>query len=164
VFMWLLIGNKRCCSVQDGIGLGSLASDPPCQLDILWHDGHTLGVDGAQVGVLEQANQVGLAGLLKGTDGGTLEPEISFEVLSNLPDKSLEGQLADEKLGGFLVTTDLTKSHGTGTITMGFLHSSGGGCRFPGGLGGQLLPGSLSSCGLTSGLLCTGHDSNGLFF
>ena len=33
--------------------LGSLASDPPSQLDILWHDGHTLGVNGAQVGVLE---------------------------------------------------------------------------------------------------------------
>jgi hypothetical protein len=64
--MWLLIGNKRCCSVQDHDGsLGSLSSDPSCQLDILWHDGHTLGVDGAQVGVLEQANQVGLASLLQ---------------------------------------------------------------------------------------------------
>ena len=45
--------------------LGTLATDPPGQLDILGHDGHTLGVDGAQVGVLEQTHQVGLAGLLK---------------------------------------------------------------------------------------------------
>jgi len=45
--------------------LGPLSSDPPGQLDILWHDGHTLGVDGAQVGVLKQTNQVSLAGLLK---------------------------------------------------------------------------------------------------
>ena len=44
--------------------LGPLSSDPPGQLDILWHDGHTLGVDGAQVGVLEETNQVSLAGLL----------------------------------------------------------------------------------------------------
>ena len=45
--------------------LGTLATDPPGQLDILGHDGNTLGVDGAQVGVLEQTHQVGLAGLLK---------------------------------------------------------------------------------------------------
>jgi hypothetical protein len=34
-------------------------------LNVLGHDGHTLGVDGAQVGVLEEADQVSLAGLLK---------------------------------------------------------------------------------------------------
>ena len=45
--------------------LCTLATDPPGQLDVLGHDGDTLGVDGAQVGVLEQPNQVGLAGLLK---------------------------------------------------------------------------------------------------
>lgn len=45
--------------------LGPFSSDSPSQLDILWHDGHTLGVDGAQVGVLEETNQVSLAGLLK---------------------------------------------------------------------------------------------------
>jgi hypothetical protein len=44
--------------------LSTLATDPPGQLDILGHDGDTLGVDSAQVGVLEQANQIGLAGLL----------------------------------------------------------------------------------------------------
>ena len=45
--------------------LGPFSSDSPSQLDILWHDGHTLGVDGAQVGVLEETNQVSLTGLLK---------------------------------------------------------------------------------------------------
>ena len=45
--------------------LGPLSPDPPGQLDVLWHDGHTLGVDGAQVGVLKQTNQVSLAGLLQ---------------------------------------------------------------------------------------------------
>ena len=52
-------------------------------------------------------------------------PEISFEILSNFSHETLEGQFTDEELSGFLVTTDLTKSHGTGTITMGLLHSSG---------------------------------------
>ena len=45
--------------------LCTLATDPPGQLDVLGHDGDTLGVDGAQVGVLKQTDQVGLAGLLK---------------------------------------------------------------------------------------------------
>jgi len=45
--------------------LSSLSSDSPGQLDVLWHDGDTLGVDGTQVGVLEQTNQVGLTSLLE---------------------------------------------------------------------------------------------------
>jgi len=77
--------------------LSPLSTDPPCQLDILWHNGHTLGVNCAQVGVLEKANQISFAGLLKSADGCTLEPEISFEVLSNFSHKTLEGQLADKQ-------------------------------------------------------------------
>ena len=34
-------------------------------MDIFGHDGHTLGVDGAQVGVLEKTNEVGLGCFLK---------------------------------------------------------------------------------------------------
>ena len=45
--------------------LGPLSPDPPGQLDVLGHDGDPLGVDGAQVGVLEEADQVGLGSLLK---------------------------------------------------------------------------------------------------
>jgi len=106
--------------------LCTLATDPPGQLDVLGHDGDTLGVDGAQVGVLKQTDQVGLAGLLQGTDGGGLEPQVSLEVLSDLPDQPLEGQLADQQLGGLLVTPDLTESDCAGPVPMGLLHSS---CR-----------------------------------
>ena len=53
-------------------------------------------------------------------------PEISFEILSNFSHETLEGQFTDEELSGFLVTTDLTESDGTGTVTMGFLDTSGG--------------------------------------
>ena len=45
--------------------LSTLATDPSGQLDVLWHDGDTLGVDGAQVGVLKQADQVSLRCLLQ---------------------------------------------------------------------------------------------------
>ena len=137
--------------------LSTLATDTAGKLDVLGHDGHTLGVDGAQVGVLEETDQVGLAGLLEGHDGGALESQISLEVLGDLTDKTLEGQLADEELGGLLVTTDLTESDGSGPVTMGLLDTAGGWCALTSSLGGQLFAGSLASGGLTSGLLSTCH-------
>lgn len=47
-------------------------------------DGDTLGVDGTQVGVLEERDEVGLDRLLESADGGRLEAEIGLEVLGNL--------------------------------------------------------------------------------
>ena len=83
--------------------LSPLATDPPGQLDVLRHDSDPLGVDGTQVGVLKETHQVGLTGLLKSHHSRALEPQVSLEVLSNLTDKALEGQLADEQLSGLLV-------------------------------------------------------------
>ena len=60
-------------------------------------------MDGAQVGVLEQADEVGLGRLLQGHNGGALEPQVGLEVLGDLPDQALEGQLADQQLGRLLV-------------------------------------------------------------
>ena len=137
--------------------LSSLSTDPPGELDVLGHDGDPLGVDGAQVGVLEESDQVGLAGLLQSHDGAGLEPQVGLEVLGNLPDQTLEGQLADEELGGLLVTPDLTESDGAGPVTVGLLNSAGGGGALASGLGSQLLPGGLASGGLTGGLLGTSH-------
>ena len=51
-------------STADARRLGALSADAAGQLDVLGHDGHALGVDGAQVGVLEEADQVGLGSLL----------------------------------------------------------------------------------------------------
>jgi len=124
-------------------------------LDILGHDGDALGVDGAKVGVLEQADEVGLGGFLKRTDGRRLETEIRLEVLGNLTNETLERKLTDEQLGGLLVTTDFTKGDGSGPVAMGFLDSSGGRGGLPRSLGGQLLTRSLSSRRLTGSLLST---------
>jgi hypothetical protein len=41
-------------------------------------------VDGAQVGVLEERDEVRLNGLLESTDGRGLEAEIGLEILGNL--------------------------------------------------------------------------------
>ena len=138
--------------------LRAFATDTTGQLDVLGHDSNTLGVDGAQVGVLEKANKVSFGGFLKGQDGRSLEAKIRLEVLGDLTDKTLEGQLADEKVGGLLVTTDLTKSDGSWAVTVGLLDTSGGWGRLTSCLGGELLTRSLSSSGFTSGLLGSGHD------
>ena len=125
--------------------LGTLSADTAGELDVLGHDGHTLGVDGAQVGVLEKTDQVSLGGFLEGHDGRALEAEIGLEVLGDLTDKALEGQLADEELGGLLVTTDLTESDGSGPVTMGLLDSASGRGALASGLGGQLFAWCLAT-------------------
>lgn len=93
--------------------LGALATETAGKLDVLGLDGDTLGVDGAKIGIFEQGDEVGLDGLLEGTDGRRLESEIGLEVLCDFTDQALEGKFADEELGGLLVATDLTKSDGT---------------------------------------------------
>ena len=75
--------------------LGALATETTSELDILGLDGDTLGVDGAEIGVFEKGDEVGLDRLLEGTDGGRLEAEVGFEVLGDFTDETLEGELAD---------------------------------------------------------------------
>jgi hypothetical protein len=88
-------------------------------------DGDTLGVDGAEVGVLEERDEVSLNGLLESADGRRLEAEIRLEVLGDLTDETLEGQLADQELGRLLVATDLTESDGTGLVAVRLLDTTG---------------------------------------
>ena len=137
--------------------LGTFTTDTTGQLDVLGHDGDTLGMDGAQVGIFKKTNQVSLSRFLESHDGAGLETQVSLEVLSDLTDQTLEWQFADQELSGLLVTTDLTESDGTGTVTMGLLHASGGGGGLPGGLGGQLFPWGFATSGFTGSLLGTGH-------
>ena len=103
-----MFGLGASCTLR----LGALATDAAGQLDVLGHDGDALGVDGAQVGVLEEANQVGLRGLLQGDNGRRLEAEVGFEVLRDLADEALEGELADQELRRLLVAADLAERDG----------------------------------------------------
>ena len=106
------------------MSLCPLASDSPGELDVFGHDGDPLGVDGTEVGVLKEADEVSLRGFLEGHDSRGLEAEVSLEVLGNLTDETLEGELPDEELSALLVTTDLTEGDGTGPVTMGLLDTS----------------------------------------
>ncbi len=125
--------------------LRALATDAAGQLDVLGHDGHTLGVDGSEVGILEQADQVGLSGFLEGKHGRALEAEVGLEVLSDLTNKALEGQLADQQLSRLLVSADLTQSHSAGSVSVGLLDTASGRGTLASGLGGELLAGGLAS-------------------
>ncbi len=143
--------------VQRRRNLSPLATDSPGQLDVLGHDGDPLGMDGAQVGVLKESNKVGLTGFLESSHSRALEPQVSLEVLSNLTNQTLEGELADEELSGLLVTTDLTKSHSSRLVAVRLLDASSGWGTLAGSLGSQLLPWGLASSGLAGGLLGTSH-------
>ena len=127
------------------IHLCSFSADSAGQLNVLGHDGDALGVDGAQVGVFKQTNKVSLASFLKSHHSRALETQICLEILSDFSHKTLEGQLSDQQLGGFLVTTDLTKSDCTRPVTMRFLDSTGGRSALTSCLCGELFSWSFST-------------------
>lgn len=81
-----LVSKQKIRYPPKAIRLVALTTKAAGELDILGLDGNTLGVDGAQVGVLEEGDEVRLDRLLESTDGGGLESEIRLEVLSNLTD------------------------------------------------------------------------------
>jgi hypothetical protein len=129
-------------------------------------------VDGSQVSVFEEGDEVSLSSFLESHDGGGLEAEISLphfirhqscyelkkkaclEILSDFTNKSLEGQLADEEVGVLLVATDFTKSDGTRPEPMGLLDTTSSGLSsLPGLLGRELFTRGLATSGLASCLL-----------
>ena len=81
-------------------------------------------MEGAQVGVLIEANKVGFGRLLEGKHRGSLEAKVLFEVSGNLAAKALEGQLADEEISGLLVAADLAEGNGSGAVAVGLLDAT----------------------------------------
>ena len=114
-------------------------------------------MDSAEVGVFEETDEVGFGGFLERHDGGGLESEILHPVLGDLADESLEGKLSDQKLGGLLVSSDLTESDGARSKSVRLLDGANRGGQLPGSLGGELLAGSLASSRLSGGLLGSCH-------
>ena len=96
-------------------------------------------MDGAQVGVFEEADEVGFGRFLEGGDGGRLEAEVGLEVLGNLADEALEWQLADQELGRLLVATDFAEGDGARAVSVWLLDAAGGWGGLARSLGGELL-------------------------
>ena len=85
------------------------------KLDVLGHDGDALRVDRAEVGVFEEADEVGLGSFLEGENRRALEPkwfsDQGLEVLGDLTGEALGRELvADEELGGLLVPADVVSA------------------------------------------------------
>ena len=112
-------------------------------------DGNTLGVNGAQVGVLKERDEVRLDRLLESANGGRLESEVGLKILGDLTNAALEGELSDKELGRLLVSSNLTKSDSTGLVAVGLLDTSGRRGRLAGSLGSELLSRGLATGGLT---------------
>lgn len=64
--------------------LSTLATDSSGKLDVLGHDGDTLGVDSAQVGVLKQTNKVSLRSFLQGKEKRIRRATQTLSLLHNL--------------------------------------------------------------------------------
>ena len=77
--------------------------------------------------------------------------------LGNFTYESLERKLADEQLGRLLVASDFTQGDGTRAVAVRLLDTTGGGRRFAGCLGGELLAWRLASGRLSGGLLGASH-------
>ena len=105
----------------------------------LGHDSDTLGVDSAEVGVLEESNEVCLSSLLESENCRALESEVSLELLSNLANQALEWELANEELSRLLVSPDFSEGDSAWAISVGLLHASSGWGILAGCLGGELL-------------------------
>jgi len=71
---------------------------PLGQLQVSAHDRHSLRMDRAQIGVLEQGDKVCLCCLLKGKHGLALESHLLFELCRYVPDQTLEGQFSDQQV------------------------------------------------------------------
>ena len=50
--------------------LAPFTANAASELDVLGHDGDTLGVDGAEVGVFEEADEISPGSMLQGEDSG----------------------------------------------------------------------------------------------
>ena len=136
----------------------SVSSDSLGELEVTGHDGNSLGMDGAQVGVFEQGHQVGFSWLLEGQNSWALESELLLELVGDFSNESLEGELSDEEVSWFLIFSNFSEGNCSGFEAVGFLDSSGDWGALSGDLlSDQLFPGNLLGSWFPCSLFCSSH-------
>ena len=149
---------KRCRKLRLNSWSKSVSSDSLGELDVSGHDGDSLGVNGAQVGVFEEGDEVSLSSFLEGQDGGALESKFLLELVSNFSDESLEGKFSDEEVSGLLVFSDFSEGDCSGFESVGFLDTGGDGSALSGDfLSDKLFSGHLLGGALSGSLFCSSH-------
>jgi histone H3 len=68
------------------------------ELEVFGHDSHSLGVDGAEVGILKERNEVSFGSFLESKHCLALESNLLLELSRDLSHQALEGQLADQQI------------------------------------------------------------------
>ena len=166
--------GERVEDLLTGLGLEvaevleALPADAPRELHVLLHDGDSVGVNRAEIGVLEESGQVTLGGFLEGEESVGLEAELTINAVADGSHEPLEGGLGEKELSGLLILLDLTESDSTGSESELLLHatlgrrglldnglglaSSGGGSLATLGVGSDVLLafGSLGELGFLS--------------
>src|SRR5256885_7309560 len=78
-------------------------TDAPDDVQVPGHDGHSARVDGHDVDILEQSDQVRLGRLLERLDGRHLPAErLQVQLVPDLADESGEWQLAQQQVSRLL--------------------------------------------------------------
>ena len=122
-FKWAKGTQLHIASIKSECS-GALTTDSAGELHILGHDGDSLGVDGAKVGVLEETDHVGFRGLLEGKDSRGLESEVVSELRGNLSDESLEWEFSNEEFSRFLEFSDVSKGNSSWSESVWSLDTS----------------------------------------
>ena len=99
---------------------------------VLGHDGNTLRMNCALVGVLEKTDQKCFWCLLKGTYSRGLEANVRLKATRDLPDQSREGQFANQEVRWLLESSNLTERDDSWSKAMRFLNSARTGAGFAG--------------------------------
>ena len=102
----------------------SFSSDSSGELDILWHNGDSLSMNGAKIGIFKQSYHVSLGSFLKSKNCLGLESQIAFVFLSDFSDQSLEWKFSDEELSRFLELSDFSESNCAWSESVRFLDST----------------------------------------
>ena len=114
-------------------------------------------MDGAQVGIFEKTDQVSFGGFLESQDSGALESQVTFEFLGDFSNQSLERELSQKEISRFLIFSDFSEGNGTGSESVGFLDTSGGGGGLSSLLGSKGFSWSFLSSGFSSGQFSSSH-------
>lgn len=122
--------------------------------NVLRHDGNAFGMNGTEVGVLEESNQESLCSLLESCNGGSLKSNVVLVGSGNFPNETLEGQFADKEFCGFLVSANFAQCNRPRSKTVRSFDYS---ARIGGFLGFRDAAGDFVSGRFAGGLFGTGH-------
>lgn len=87
---------------------------------IAGHDRDPTRVEGAEVGIFEEMDQVSFGSFLESEDRGTLEAEVWAGVLGNFTNEALEREFLDQEVALGLVLADFAQRNGSWAVATAF--------------------------------------------